>query len=174
MYFERYSNRFDLNIGDNEANTMIDQINQGYDDLQTWITPENPGLNAWCLEMQQKLDTHHTRMFGTSVSLTRFLIQLQLNPLPAANPKAHLQHLQINVTVDADLTMQECFMCCNEDKYLAALGCGHSYCTDCVVNTAVARTKSVIKCAICREDVAEIKVGTEDLRASVVDRLAEE
>lgn len=174
MYFERYSNRFDLNIGDNEANIMMDQINNAYDDLQTWMSPSNPELQAWCLEMQQKINIHHTRMFGTSIVLTRFLIQLQANPLPAVNQKAHLQHLQINVTVDTELAVQECFMCCNEDKNLAVLGCSHSYCTDCVINTAVARTKSVIKCAICRENVAEIKVGTEDLRAAITARLAEE
>jgi hypothetical protein len=177
-YFEHFASLLEINTNNgieaNDAEIFMNQIDRSYNELYTWSMPNNLGLQAWCLEMRQKLDTHHTILFGTSITLTRFLRFSQTHLLPQIDPKAHLQHLQINVTVDAVLTMQECFMCCDENKNLAALGCGHSYCTDCVVNTAVSRTKSVIKCAICREDVAEIKVGTEDLRAAVVARLAEE
>lgn len=174
IYFERYSNIFDPNNAEIEADVIIEQIYQASENLRTWITPGNPELQAWCLEMRQKLDIHHTRTFGTSISLTRFLIHIQSNQLLHVDSKAHLQKLNINVTVNTDLVPQECFMCYDENKSLAEFGCGHSYCTDCVVNTAKSRTKSVITCAVCREDIAEIKVGTEDLRAAVSARIAEE
>ncbi len=75
LYFERHSNRFDLNvnIGANEEEILMNQIEQSYNDLRAWTTPENPELNAWCLEMRRKLDTYYTRVFGTNISLSQFL-----------------------------------------------------------------------------------------------------
>lgn len=173
-YFECYSDIFDINNAEIEADVITSQIYQSYDILQTWL-PGKPEIQAWGLEMRQKLDIHHTRIFGTSISLTRFLILFQSNQLlHVADSKAHLQKLHINVTINAELTPQECFMCCDENKHLAELGCGHNYCTDCVINIAKSRTKSVITCAICREEVSSIKVGTDEIRAAVTARLAAE
>lgn len=169
LYLARRSNRFDLDIGPAEGEIMENQIQQSYTELQSWIT-DTQELNDLRLEMMDKLDRYHTRMFGINVSLMGLLRNLHYIP---ENNKAHLQPLQINVSIEDTLEVSDCFIC-YDNKHLAELGCGHSYCTDCIVNTAKTRTKSLITCAICRQDIAEIKVGTEDLRAAVSARLAEE
>lgn len=173
LYFARRVNRFDLDIGPEEGEQIENQIQQAYTELQSWLTSTQE-LNNWRLEMMSKLDTYNTRMFGVNVTLMGLLRTLNFPPHYAPeNNKAHLQQLQINVSVEETLEISDCFICC-ENKHLAELGCGHSYCTDCIVNIAVTRTKSHINCAICRQDIAEIKVGTEELREAVSARLAEE
>jgi hypothetical protein len=150
------------------------QMEDAYSSLTLWVTLTTP-LIAMRQELKSILNALYERTFGTSISLAQFLRYLQENPLPVAqvDPKAHLRNLAINITVDPSLVVQDCFMCC-DDKPLAALGCGHNYCTDCLINTAVTRTKSVIICALCREEVTDVKVGTEELRAAVTNRFAEE
>jgi hypothetical protein len=150
------------------------QMEDAYSSLTLWVTLTTP-LIAMRQELKSILNALYERTFGTSIALAQFLHYLQENPLPVAqvDPKAHLRNLAINITVDPSLVVQDCFMCC-DDKPLAALGCGHNYCTDCLINTAVTRTKSVIICALCREEVTDVKVGTEELRTAVTNRFAEE
>jgi hypothetical protein len=147
-----------------------EEILNAYDNAQMWVTVTAP-LITLRQEFMNLLDSAHRLLFG--ISIYALIMQRAHYLVAAADPKAHLQVLAINVTVDATLVIQDCFMCC-DDKPLAALGCGHSYCTDCLINTAVTRTKSVIICALCREDVIEVKVGTEELRVAVTNRFAEE
>ena len=151
-----------------------EEILDAYDYVQMWV-PVTIQLSELRQEMMNLLDALHRRTFEISIYNLIMMRARNTNgsTAPLTGPKAHLQDLKINVTVDATLVVQDCFMCC-DDKPLAALGCGHSYCTDCLINTAVTRTKSVIICALCREDVTRVKVGTEELRAAVTNRFAEE
>ena len=142
-----------------------------------WVTLTTT-LTELRQEMLNLLDSVYRRLFG--IDIYNLIMQRSRNTNGStallavpADPKAHLRDLKINIIVDTALEVQDCFMCC-DDKPLATLGCGHSYCTDCLINTAVTRTKSVIICALCREDITEVKVGTEELRAEVANRLAEE
>lgn len=155
------------------------QMEDAYSNLRIWETLTTP-LITMRQDLINILNALYERTFGTSISLALLLRYVQENHLEIAaagaaqvDPKAHLRNLAINITVDPSLVVQDCFMCC-DDKPLAALGCGHNYCTDCLINTAVTRTKSVIICALCREEVTDVKVGTEELRAAVTNRFAEE
>jgi len=158
------------------------QMEDAYSNLRIWETLTTP-LITMRQELTSILNALYQRTFGTSISLALLLRYVQEAHLEIAaagagaaqvDPKAHLRNLAVNITVDASLVVQDCFMCCDENKPLAELGCGHSYCTDCLINTAVTRTKSVIICALCREEVTDVKVGTEELRAAVTNRFAEE
>ena len=88
--------------------------------------------------------------------------------------KSHLKKLKIKVKVDAKLQVQECFMCCDEAKPIARLGCSHEYCMDCVVKCAKVRTKSFIVCAMCRVEVEEIHIGNKELKKSLTAQLKKE
>ena len=151
-----------------------EEILEAHDNAQMWVTLTAP-LTTLRQEMLNLLDSVHRHAFG--ISIYDLIMQRSYNTNGStallADSKAHLRDLKINVAIDAALVVQDCFICCN-DKPLAALGCGHSYCTDCLINTAVIRTKSVIICALCREDITDVKVGTEELRAAVITRFAEE
>jgi hypothetical protein len=167
---KRYFVQFYMQYGVVEPTEIVSQqIEEGYIKAMMWITTSLQVI-ALRHELVTILDTLYTRIFGINI------LQMQMERylhLPPADPKAHLQDLVINVTIDATLVVQDCFMCCF-DKPLAAFGCGHSYCTDCMINTAVTRTKSFIICALCREEITDVKVGTEELRIEVINRFAEE
>ena len=157
------------------SEAVSQEIELGQSNLLQWV-PTRPILSIFRQEMIAILEAFHIRIFGYTVAIGMIANAMHLwdpEPVHLLNPKAHLGHLVINVTVDKTLAVQDCFMCC-DDKPLAMLGCGHSYCTDCLVNTAVTRTKTFILCALCRVEVSEVKVGTEELRTTVTDRLAEE
>lgn len=148
-----------------------EEILEAYDNVLMWVTISVP-LTTLRQEMLNLLDSAHSREFGMSI-YNLIMLRAHNTNGSTANSKAHLRELAINITVDTALVVQDCFICC-DDKPLATLGCGHCYCTDCLINTAITRTKSVIICALCREDITDIKVGTEELRAAVQTRFAEE
>ena len=62
--------------------------------------------------------------------------------------------------------------CCRLEEILniedacktAQLGCGHKFCGNCICEVAKATTKSFILCALCRDEITEIKVSDEDTK----------
>ena len=110
-----------------------EEIVDAHDNAQMWVTLTTP-LTTLRQEMLNLFDSSHRREFGMSIYNLIMLRSRDTNgsTAPLADPKAHLRDLAINVTVDTALVVQDCFICC-DDKPLAALGCGHSYCTDCLI-----------------------------------------
>ena len=57
----------------------------------------------------------------------------------------------------------ECAIC-YDVKEQVTLNCNHGFCVDCIDNMAKTRKKSFICCALCREEVTEFKVATEETK----------
>jgi hypothetical protein len=172
------------------------EVKEAYSSLQMWNIDDKPDMCDFRNGMFSLLENYHRKAFGLSYSqqlindiirrdgLTMVpfapVFQPAALPLPppvvavARSSKAHLKKLKIKVTLDKKLEAQECFMCCDEDKPIARLGCSHEYCVDCVVKCAKVRTKSFIICAICRTEVAEVQVGNAELKKSFAAQLKKE
>ena len=58
----------------------------------------------------------------------------------------------------------ECAICYEDTCKTAQLGCGHKFCANCICEVAKATTKSFILCALCRDEITEIKVSDEDTK----------
>ena len=97
-----------------------------------------------------------------------------VQPIPVHNAnKSHLKKLKIKITLDGELKVDDCFMCC-DDKQIARLGCSHEYCVDCIVGSAKVRTKSFISCAVCRMEVKEIQVPNAAIKKSFSEQIKKE
>jgi hypothetical protein len=59
---------------------------------------------------------------------------------------------------------EECAICYEDTCKTAQLGCGHKFCANCICEVAKATTKSFILCALCRDEITEIKVSDEDTK----------
>ena len=150
-------------------------VADGYGRLMMWNVDHDDLLSHFRSEMYYLLNVYHLQMFGITFIQSlqnQTMLQVpapapvpQAAPVPAPVParvrvqsnKSHLKKLKINVTVDNNLKVEDCFMCC-DDKPIARLGCAHEYCVDCIVGSAKVRTKSVITCAVCRMEVTEVQV----------------
>ena len=176
------------------------EVGEAYRSLQMWNIDDQPNMCIFRDAMISLLEFYHRRAFGLSYSqrlindiigrdsFTTILpfapepVVHQVVPPPpppaaaaaARSSKSHLKKLKINVKIDGKINGQECFMCCDEDKAIARLGCSHEYCMDCVLGTAKVRTKSFIVCAICRVEVEEIYVGNKELKKTFVAKIKKE
>jgi hypothetical protein len=169
------------------------EVKEAYDSLQMWNIDDKPDMCDFRNGMFFLLEKYHLIAFGLSYSqelingligrlgsaVLPFVPVFQNIPPPPPvaavhSSKSHLKKLKIKVKVDAKIQVQECFMCCDEDKPIARLGCSHEYCMDCVVKCAKVRTKSFIVCAMCRVEVEEIHVGNKDLKKSFAAQLKKE
>ena len=59
---------------------------------------------------------------------------------------------------------EECAICYEDTCKTAQLGCGHKFCGNCICEVAKVTTKSFILCALCRDEITEIKVSDEDTK----------
>ena len=170
------------------------EVGEAYRNLQMWNIDAQPDMVHFRGQMLSLLEFYHQRAFGLSYSQQLIndiiarnnfttlapIVPVVVPPPPPASAtaahtsKAHLKKLKIKVKVDSKLQVQECFMCCDENKPIARLGCSHEYCVDCVVKCAKVRTKSFIICAICRAEVGEIHVGRMEQKKSLVNRIKKE
>jgi hypothetical protein len=172
------------------------EVGEAYRSLQMWNIDDQPNMCNFRDAMLSLLEFYHRKAFGMSYSqrLINDIIgrdgfatilpfaPVQVIPPPpppaaaaaARSRKSHLKKLKIKVNVDANLVAQECFMCCDENKSIARLGCSHEYCVDCVVKCAKVRTKSFIVCAICRVEVEEVHVSDKTLKKTFVAQIKKE
>lgn len=165
------------------------EVKEAYGSLQMWNIDDRSAMCNFRDAMLNLLEAYHRKAFGLSysqqlindiVGREGFTTILPFTPVPVAVPviaaagrssKSHLKKLKIKVKVDAKLKDQECFMCCDEDKPIARLGCSHEYCVDCVVKCAKVRTKPFIICAMCRGEVEEVYVSTKELKKSFLTQI---
>jgi hypothetical protein len=169
------------------------EVGEAYRSLQMWNIDDQPNMCNFRNAMFSLLESFHQKAFGLSYSQrlindiighNNFTTILPIVPVvqsvippPAVadrSSKSHLKKLKINVKIDGKINGQECFMCCDEDKAIARLGCSHEYCLDCVLGTAKVRTKSFIVCAMCRVEVEEIYVGNKELKKTFVAKIKKE
>ena len=175
-------------------------VAEGYGGLQMWNVDHHSSsiICNFRNEMYKLLDVYHLRMFGHSyaqalraASATRLALFTQavqlvhpvhpvpvhpvpVHPVPVHNAnKSHLKKLKIKITLDGELKVEDCFMCC-DDKQIARLGCSHEYCVDCIVGSAKVRTKSFISCAVCRMEVKEIQVSNAAIKKSFSEQIKKE
>ena len=146
----------------NQSLQLQDTLVEEYHKIQMWDRNSSPKIYLFRCELMMLLDNYYTRVFRYSYAELLYNEMIARQQLQI-NPKAHLKKLEIGVQIDTTLKAQECFMCCSEDKNHARLGCNHEYCVDCVYETAKVRTKSFITCAICRSDIKEINVETQEI-----------
>jgi hypothetical protein len=162
------------------------EVGEAYRNLQMWNIDDQPDMVHFRDTMLSLLETYHRRAFGLSYSQQLMNDIIGGNGFTTLTPivpvvqqahrssKAHLKKLKIKVKVDAKLKAQDCFMCCDEDKPIARLGCSHEYCMDCVVKCAKVRTKSFIVCAMCRVEIAEVHVSNNVLKKTFAAQLKKE
>ena len=178
------------------------EVGEAYCSLQMWNIDDQPNMCNFRDAMLSLLESYHRKAFGLSYSQrlindiigqNDFTTILPFAPAPvvhqvhhvppppppaaaaaARSSKSHLKKLKIKVKVDGKINGQECFMCCDEDKAIARLGCSHEYCLDCVLGTAKVRTKSFIVCAMCRVEVEEIYVGNKELKKTFTAKIKKE
>jgi len=67
---------------------------------------------------------------------------------------------------------EECAICYEENCKTAQLGCGHKFCGNCICEIAKATTKSFILCALCRDEINEIKVSDEETNRQLKEYIA--
>jgi hypothetical protein len=63
----------------------------------------------------------------------------------------------------------ECSICYEEKSktHQARLGCGHTFCGDCIVKTMNTSNKTPVRCSLCRETITTIIVHNVDLEAEM-------
>lgn len=166
------------------------EVGEAYRNLQMWNIDAQPDMVHFRGQMLSLLEFYHQRAFGLSysqqlindiIARNNFTTLAPIVPAAAVaapvavnSSKAHLKKLKIKVNVDKKLEAQECFMCCDENKPIARLGCSHEYCVDCVVKCANVRTKSFIVCAMCRVEIAEVHVSNKALKKTFAAQLKKE
>jgi hypothetical protein len=166
------------------------EVGEAYRNLQMWNIDAQPDMVHFRGQMLSLLEFYHQRAFGLSysqqlindiIARNNFTTLAPIVPAAAVaapvavnSSKAHLKKLKIKVNVDEKLEAQECFMCCDENKPIARLGCSHEYCVDCVVKCANVRTKSFIVCAMCRVEIAEVHVSNKALKKTFAAQLKKE
>ena len=180
------------NLGEVYVNARL-QIFEEFRNLQMWNIDNKPDLCLFRNMALQLLDRYHTVAFGISytdslravqqipVSI-RFMALLNFPPQAFVQllqrereeqSNAHLKKLDFHIKTDSSLEQaKECFIC-SEERPPAKLGCSHEYCIDCLFGTAKVRTKSFICCAVCRADIEEVKVGTDEIKTGLLQRLSE-
>lgn len=170
------------------------EVKEAYSSLQMWNIDDKPDMCDFRNAMFSLLERYHRNAFGLSYSqqlINELIGRLGSDVLPFApvfqnipppppvaaaavhSSKSHLKKIKIKVKLDKNLQVQECFMCC-ADKPMARLSCSHEYCVECLVNCAKVRTKSFIVCAICRVEVAEVKVGNAELKKTFAAQIKKE
>ena len=111
---------------------------------------------------------------GFISSLSHFAVNLlerYRNNQAHSHNVSHLKKLSFEINVDHSLEQaKDCFICCDEKPH-AKLGCSHEYCVDCVFGTAKARTKTFIKCAVCRSEVDTVQVGSESIKTQLKQKI---
>ena len=182
----------DLMIIQVASEQLKSEVKEAYQNLQMWNIDDKPDLSDFRNAMFNLLETYHRNAFGLSYSqqlindiisrddfttILPFVPNFQNTPSqpPAAvnSGKAHLKKLNFRLKTDSSLAKaKECFMCCEERPH-AKLGCSHEYCIDCLFGTAKVRTKTFITCAVCRAEIAEVQVGTVEIRIAMLRRLSE-
>jgi hypothetical protein len=70
-----------------------------------------------------------------------------------------------------DQDQNECAICYEDNCKTVQLGCGHEFCVNCICEVAKARTKSFILCALCRDEINEIKVSDEATKKQLEDHI---
>ena len=137
----------------------IHRIHNSYDELLEW------NASSYNREIRMNCGTLLERFYHRFFGLVRNGRSLEdyINQLHHPESKDHLAKLKIKIRVDQSLQVQECIICCEENPN-AKLGCGHEYCVDCVSNTAKAREKSVISCAMCRAEISSINVESTKIK----------
>ena len=144
--------------------------------------------NAFCPEYIQLRQTSNSELTNVQGHLAFILTEqareelrsvayvraLELGMAPERDEqKAHLKKLKIKVKLDKHLESKECFMCYDIKPHIK-LGCHHEYCADCLVGTAKVRTKTFITCAVCRNEIKEVKVLTKELKEDLISQLKNE
>jgi len=81
-----------------------------------------------------------------------------------------MEHLKIKTIMTSGIDDAECSIC-YDMKEQVVLNCKHSFCVDCIENIAKSRKKASICCALCREEVTEFKVHTEDTKTRCETRI---
>jgi hypothetical protein len=76
-----------------------------------------------------------------------------------------------NQDQDQTQDQNECAICYEDNCKTVQLGCGHEFCADCICEVAKARTKSFILCALCRDEINEIKVSDEATKKQLEDHI---
>jgi len=157
---------------------MIMAIHISYTDLLETIYIDRPIV----INLIQMIDTWYWYTYGlmrNGQPLSEYRDELQEFYLTINMSNALLQTLgntrnkltKISIKFEPlleqnkeDKEDEECAICYEDTCKTAQLGCGHKFCANCICEVAKVTTKSFILCALCRDEITEIKVSDEDTK----------
>jgi hypothetical protein len=163
---------------------MIMAIHISYTDLLETIDIDRPIV----INLIQMIDTWYWYTYGlmrNGLPLSEYRAELQEFYLAINMSNALLQTLdntsnkltKISIKFEPleqqnQLEDEECAICYEENCKTAQLGCGHKFCGNCICEIAKATTKSFILCALCRDEINEIKVSDEETNRQLKEYIA--
>ena len=115
-----------------------------------------------CLRIMYHLYTHLRipRNDRFRKEMTHYLRCVSSLYIQRPRHRGYVGDLKIQVILEQEQNQcqeEECPICMDE-KERVELNCGHKFCVDCTEQTAYSRKKSFITCALCREEVKEVRV----------------
>jgi hypothetical protein len=153
---------------------MIMAIHTSYTDLLETIYIDRPIV----INLIQMIDTWYWYTYGlmrNGQPLAAYRNELQafyltinmsntlLETIDARNKltkiKITIKEQVIDLTGDQNEDQNECAICYEDNCKTVELGCGHKFCANCICEVAKTSTKSFILCALCRDEINEIKVS---------------
>lgn len=144
-----------VTIYENEEGEKCVRVNWEYDDIGYFIEIKMERIG----QLARILRNHPERFIAQ---------QMAINREPSST--SHLKKLEIAMSITGCKEENECAVCLDK-KEIVRLGCSHEYCEECIVGIAKSRTKSFIKCPLCRSEVTEIQVASEEIKRDLLQEL---
>ena len=102
------------------------------------------------------------RLYGNNRN--KLQITLVVQPKDEKEEKDEEQEKDEKEKDETEKEDEDCVICYEAIKQTCKLGCGHKFCSDCIIKTAQAKKAPHISCALCREEIKVISVETEIAR----------
>jgi hypothetical protein len=156
---------------------MIMAIHTAYSDLIETIHVDRPIV----INLIQMIDTWYWYTYGLMRNgqplsdyrdeLQEFYLTINMNNSLLESLDARNKLTKIKITIKEqvidqplDQDQDECAICYEDNCKTVELGCGHKFCANCICEVAKTSTKSFILCALCRDEINEIKVSDEAIK----------
>lgn len=141
-----------VTIYENEEGEKCVRVNWEYDDIGYFIEIKMERI----AQLTRILRNHPERFITQQIAINR--------------ETSHLKKLEIAMSITGCMDENECAVCL-EKREIVKLGCSHEYCKECIVGIAKSRTKSFINCPLCRSEVTEIQVASDEIRRDLLQEL---
>lgn len=147
-----------VTIYENREGEKCVRVNWEYDDIGYFIEIKMERIG----QLTRILRNHPERFISQQMAI--------INREHSSSSTSHLKKLEIAMSIIGCMDETECAVCLDK-KEIMRLGCSHEYCEECIVGIAKSRTKSFINCPLCRSEVTEIQVASEERKRYLLQEL---